>query len=125
MFFIYLTIYIIVSLFITIAVFKKSVDVDKNERILLCSGVTALFYSPALVFAGFIPFPAPPIIGFIYFIVLLFSPEHHSLLVGTFLVSFIPYLIFWAIYYLIIMFIWRKKHNKSLNQIGAKDAPPG
>ena len=100
-FILYVILYIVVSIVITKYTISKVKTFKKDKRVLITTGVTAFFFSPAFIPLGYIPMPAPPAIGFVYFIRVLFSPEHHFMLFGIFVFAFIPYMIFWLLYFLV------------------------
>ncbi|AZZ98214.1 hypothetical protein [Pseudoalteromonas sp. R3] len=78
-----------------------------KEKMALRSGLLACFFSPAFIWVFPFSFPAPAIIAMVLSVISLFAAEPSRLLVGTLAFAFIPFLLFWLVYFGVYMLALR------------------
>ncbi|MCO7187807.1 MULTISPECIES: hypothetical protein [unclassified Pseudoalteromonas] len=100
-------VYVIIAGLIVSFGYSKSENLSLKKKIALRSGLLACFFSPAFIWVFPFSFPAPAIIAMILSVISLFTAEPSRLLVGTLAFAFIPFLLFWLVYFGVYMLALR------------------
>ena len=118
----YIVGYLAVALCATYLVFVKTKSASLKNKHLVRSGVLALFFGPAILWRFPFAFPVPAIVAMVSSIEAMFSYEVINLILGAVAFAFIPFFIFWGLYYgiaSVYFHLSNTRHNKPLNE----DAP--
>ncbi|MCF2909421.1 hypothetical protein L1285_13940 [Pseudoalteromonas sp. DL2-H2.2] len=99
--------YMVIAGLIVLVGYKKSENISLKNKMSLRSGLLACFFSPAFIWVFPFSFPAPAIIAMALSVVSLFTTEPSRLMIGTLAFAFVPFLLFWLVYFGVYKLILR------------------